>query len=340
MRNLITITCFLFTAALGHSHNEHSAPKSHEKTTDKSVVVGNGNHVFRTVPNWAKFNDQQPIGSTHGGIAIDKAGKIYMSTDGPRGICVFDTDGNLIKSIATDCSGTHSLMIREEDGVEYLYGAHLRGQRIIKLDLDGNIVLEIKHSDETPIPGTFKGLTAVTVIPNGNIIAAIGYGSNFLHIFSPTGELLKTFGSKGITYDQTKTCHGIALDTRFDELRLLVSDRENRRLKHYTLEGEMIGVYSTHLRRPCAVSFFGEFCAVAELQGRVTILDKAGVPVAFIGDNPNRKQWNQFKTPLNEIPEGIFTAPHGLSYDKDGNLYVQDWNATGRVTKLEKIALK
>jgi hypothetical protein len=34
---------------------------------------------------------------------------------------------------------------------------------------------------------------------------------------------------------------------------------------------------------------------------------------------------------------GIFTAPHGLSFDKEGNLYVEDWNQTGRVTKLAKL---
>jgi hypothetical protein len=33
---------------------------------------------------------------------------------------------------------------------------------------------------------------------------------------------------------------------------------------------------------------------------------------------------------------GVFTAPHGLCFDKAGNIYVQDWNATGRVTKLLK----
>ncbi|MBK1877056.1 hypothetical protein [Pelagicoccus mobilis] len=325
----------LATSASSHPIGDHS----HEarETIQHPTLVGNGQNQYRAIPNWAKFEDNKPIGATHGGIAIDASGKVYMSTNGERSICVFDTDGNFIRSIAPDCSGIHSLMIREENGEEFLYGAHLTAQRIVKLDLEGNIVLEIKHSDDSPIPGSFKGLTAVTVLPDGKIVAAIGYGSNFLHIFSPEGELLKTFGRKGTGYDETHTCHGISLDTRYDELRLLVSDRENRRLKHYTLEGEMIGVYSTHLRRPCAVSFFGELCAVAELQGRVTILDKNGTPVAFLGDNPNPKQWAAFKTPLEDIPLGIFTAPHGLSYDKHGNLYVQDWNATGRVTKLEKL---
>ena len=33
---------------------------------------------------------------------------------------------------------------------------------------------------------------------------------------------------------------------------------------------------------------------------------------------------------------GTFTAPHGLGFTENGDLYVQDWNQTGRVTKLRK----
>lgn len=33
---------------------------------------------------------------------------------------------------------------------------------------------------------------------------------------------------------------------------------------------------------------------------------------------------------------GICTTPHGLSFDKDGNLYVEDGNVTDRVTELSK----
>ncbi len=301
---------------------------------DHSVTTGNGLHTYRTHPNWAQFADGNPIGSTHGGVAVDKAGRIYVSTQADRGICVFRPNGKFVKSIGLDCIGTHSLTIREENGKEYLYGAHNKGQRVVKLDLNGKIVLEIADTPAQPIPGTFKGLTAVTVGPDGRIYAAVGYGSNLIHIFSPKGKLLKSFGSKGTEIEQTKTCHGISIDNRFGEPRLLVSDRENRRLKHYDLEGNQIGVYAVNLRRPCAVSIHGDFCAVAELAGRVTILDKTGTPVAFLGDNPIESQRAGFKTEIKDIPPGVFTAPHGLSYDKDGNLYVQDWNATGRINKL------
>ena len=94
------------------------------------------------------------------------------------------------------------------------------------------------------------------------------------------------------------------------------------------------------MRRPCAVSFHGDHCAVAELEARVVILDKAGKQVSLVGDNPNKKQWAGFGVKPADQKPGIFTAPHGLSFDKDGNLYVQDWNATGRVSKLKLLKPK
>ena len=80
----------------------------------------------------------------------------------------------------------------------------------------------------------------------------------------------------------------------------------------------------------------GDHCAVAELEARVTLLDKEGNPVAFLGDNPVQGQWANFGVPPVEWKDGIFTAPHGLCFDQKGNIYVQDWNSTGRVTKLLK----
>ena len=41
------------------------------------------------------------IGSTPGGVAVDKTGKIYVTTEGPNGIIVYQPDGTFIKSTNT-----------------------------------------------------------------------------------------------------------------------------------------------------------------------------------------------------------------------------------------------
>ena len=334
-RTLGVVVCSIL-AVSGSAHGDDMMMPG-PALPDHAVMTGNGEHRYETVPGWGATPDGSNLGPTHGGVAISKSGDVYVSTDGPHAIAVFSADGVFQRTIAPDCVGVHSLTIREENGVEYLYGAHLKAQRVVKLTLDGELVMEIKDTSEQPIPETFKGLTAVAVAPDGRIIAAVGYGSNIIHVFSAEGDLLHSFGSKGTELEQFRAAHGVAIDTRFDEPLLIIADRENRRLKHYDFSGKLMGVHSISLRRPCAISFWGDLCAVAELEGRVTILDKTGTPIAFLGDQPDRDQWANFKALPSETPANLFTAPHGLSYDAEGNLYVQDWNQSGRITKLVRV---
>ena len=335
MRYLIPI--LIATLALAH-------PEDGIKPGDgphAAVRTGSGAWTYEAVPHWGELPDGKIIGPTHGGVVVDdKTGLIYVSTDSALSVIVYQPDGRFVKTIAPECQGFHAMAIREEQGNTVIYGAQLNGnkppQRVCKIDTEGKLLLEIPNASTGGIPGGWKGLTAVTVAPDGSIFAATGYGANIVHKFDATGKLLKSFGSKGDGEQQFNTPHGLAIDGRFGEPRLLVADREKRRLVHFDLEGNWIGVHASNLRRPCAISILGDHLAIAELEARATILDKSGIPVAFLGDNPNKAQWAKFPVPPGDMKLGIFTAPHGLSFDKDGNLYVQDWNKTGRVTKLVK----
>ncbi len=326
-------------APLALAHPEHGTQPGEGPQT--AVRTGNGAWTYQAVPHWGELPDGKIIGPTHGGVVVDdKTGFIYLSTDSALSVIVYQPDGKFLKTIAPECQGFHAMAIREEEGKTMIYGAQLNGnkppQRVCKIDTEGKIILEIPNASTGEIPGGWKGLTAVTVAPDGSIFAATGYGANIVHKFDATGKLLKSFGSKGDGEQQFDTPHGLAIDNRFGAPRLLVADRAKNRLVHFDLEGNWIGVHAKNLRLPCAVSIHGDHLAVAELKARVTIIDKTGTPVAFLGDNPNQAQWANFGVSPQDQQLGIFTAPHGLSFDKAGNLYVQDWNKTGRVTKLVK----
>ena len=316
-----------------------------------AAVTGNGAWTYNTVPGWGRMPDGRSIGPTHGGVLVGPDGRVYLSTDSELSIIVWEADGRFVKTIAPECQGFHAMEIREEGGCTVIYGAqnngignHFRKRqgleptpfRVCKIDLDGKILLEIPNARTGEVPGGWDGLTAVAVAPDGTIFAAMGYGSQQIHQFDAEGRWRKSFGGKGTGDGQFDTCHGLAIDRRFGEPRLLVVDRENRRLCHLDLNGNWIGVHATHLRRPCAVAFIGDHLAVAELEARVTILDRSGAPIAFLGDHPDTAKWANFKVAPEEQREGLFTAPHGIAADPNGNLYVQDWNLTGRVTKLLK----
>ncbi len=320
------------------AHDDASGAKhEHKEVIQSPVKTGNGAHTYIADAQWGSMQDGKNLGPTHGSVVVDNKGLIYVSTDGPDSIYVFDAQGALIKKMAPEASGLHHMAIVTEGEQQFIYGAQLQGkQRIVKLDLDGKLVMEITP-ESAPVEGGYKGITGVAVAPDGSIFASMGYGSNKIHKFDKAGKLIKSFGGGGDELEKFRTPHTLSIDPRFGEPRLLVCDREKRRLVHFDLEGNFLSVYSSNLRRPCAVSFHGDLCAVAELESRAVIIDKNGTPISFLGDNPNKQHWANFNVDPKDQKVGIFSAPHGLSFDKDGNLYVQDWNKTGRATQLKLV---
>ena len=176
--------------------------------------------------------------------------------------------------------------------------------------------------------------------PNGDIILSDGYASNHIFKFDKTGKYLSHFGEKGNGMKQFNTAHGMTLDTRYNPPRLLICDRNHKpkgRLLHYSLDGEFIGEVVTGLGMPTSVAVQGDYVSVPDLHGRVVILDKSNTIIAVLGHNLNAQLGRSYGVKQENWVEGVFSGTHGSHWDKDGNLYVQDWNVSGRIIKLKRI---
>jgi len=336
MKFLIT-SLVLATSLTSLAHNDHG-DRPAGKVVSSVQQTGNGQFVFETVPGIGAMPDGVDIGPTHGGVAVDSLGRIYVSTEAEHGVVRFSKEGKFEKSFGPGTSRMHSLAVVKEGAGEVLIGANADDGKVLKISVEGEVLLTIPNDETGEVEGGFKGATGALVGPDGSIYVVCGYGSNLIHQFDADGKLLKTAGGRGKGEGEFVTCHGIALDGRGKgEPTLLICDRENRRLVHFDLALNFVDIHATNLRRPCAVSIRNGHAAVAELEGRVTILNSKGVPVAFLGDQPNRKLWAKKPVAENNLYDGLFTSPHGLSWDAEGNLIVQDWNVTGRVTKLQRV---
>jgi DNA-binding beta-propeller fold protein YncE len=305
------------------------------------VRMGSGLMTFDTVPGWGLSPEgKSVIGPCHGSVVVDKEGNIYTSAH--AGVFVFSPDGKVLRSFVGDkYSDIHDMKIREEADGEFIYGARNNNAEGVKFNAyTGDIVLKLPFPTESgPKPAKFNP-TAITVAPNGDIFLSDGYASNSIFKFDKAGKYLTHFGTKGNGLKEFNTAHGMTLDTRYTPPRLLICDRNHQpkgRLLHYDLDGKFIDEVVTGLGMPTSAAVQGDYVSVPDLQGRLVILDKTNTIIAVLGNNPDRAKGGSYNIPQDQWVEGVFSGTHGSSWDKDGNLYVQDWNVAGRIVKLVRV---
>ena len=313
---------------------------SERQDESETLLTGNGSWTRKVVRGWGSLPAGTFFGGTHGAVAQDNAGNIYASTQSETGILIYTPGGRLLRTIAGQFPEVHSMVHSLENGEEYFYTTVQKGTAqenwlFVKMKLDGTPVLKITAPPEAGFkrPNDWR-LTAAIPTPDGSIFIANGYGDSRIFRFDAKGNYQHSYSGKGSDPGLLNCSHGLALDTRYDQPLLLVCDRENRRLCHFDLDGKYVRTVTEHLRRPCQISFHGDYALVSELEGRVTILDRDNVPVAFLGDNPHKDQWARYDMDPDSIAPVCFSAAHGCFIDRDANIYVSDWNHTGRVTKL------
>ena len=176
--------------------------------------------AYSAAPDWLKLPEgRTEIGSMHGTVAVSSANEVYINVEGTvrqrfavlgpnPGLQVYSADGKYLRNVPNAPFDLHGFVIRKEADGEYIYATRLAAaltpadqtragldqQAIIKMTLDGKIVMAIPPSR---IPDQFKNkaddgrpvmrLTSIAVAPNGDIYAADGYASDYIHRFDKTG---------------------------------------------------------------------------------------------------------------------------------------------------------
>ena len=301
-------------------------------------------NTYTAVADWLKVPEgRAQLGNQHGDVAVSSTGDVYVSVQDPAaGLQVYSPEGTFLRNVNGAPSDFHGFVIHKEADGEFIYGATLRGQTIVKMRLDGSIVMTIGSSS---IPDQFKIrnarsnllsllLTGLDVAPNGDIYVTDGYASDYIHRFDKTGKYIASFGGKQPPYS-FNTLHKLAIDTRFQPARLIACDRANNRVVHLSLDGTFIGVVAKDLLLPAAIVIDGDNATVGELNGRVTVLDKDGAVVTRIGANTEQGTGTN-KIPPAQWRNGFVLSPHGVALNAHGDLFVSEFNAFGRVHRFNR----
>jgi len=326
------------------------------RATDKGglklPVTGGDGHVYEVTHDWGALPKSIRYGNTHG-VCVDAQGHVYIhhtvhaTSESDDTMVVFDRNGKFVRSWGREFKGgAHGLHIQKEGREEFLYLCDTKRAVVVKATLRGEKVWEIGYPKESPSyrlnadgsQGVKYSPTNLAVAPNGDVYVADGYGSSFINHYNARGEFIRTFGGQGTEAGHLDCPHGIALDRRGKQPRLLVADRKNRRFQYFSLDGSSLGFAGIgDVKLPCHFDFRGETVVVPDLEARVTLMDGHDHVLAQLGEDDSNT-WGQLrKEERSRFVPGKFVCPHSACFDHDGNIFVVEWVEVGRVTKLRRV---
>lgn len=293
--------------------------------------------LFQVVPDW----EQLPADMRHGdvvGVAVDSRDRLFAVTRRDARCLIFEPDGTFVSSFGEDrfTEQLHALTIDADDNLYIVDGGD---HTVRKCSPDGELLMTLGTPDvpsDTGYDGAngetilhagppFNRPTKAAIAPNGDIYVSDGYGNARIHRFSAEGELLGSWGEPGSGPGQFNLPHGLWIADN----RVFVADRENDRVQIFSLSGDLLDIWN-HIQRPtdlyadgrgllyvtslpwrAGVAEFGHPPSQYSLPGGVYVLDLDGNVLTRWGSGES-------------CAPGGFVAPHGITVDSRGDLYVSE----------------
>lgn len=295
---------------------------------------------FRVIEGW----EQLPASYHHAdvaGVSVDSKDRVYLLTRSEPRVLVYEPDGTFITSWGegTFTNRTHGLTIGPDDTIFCVDdGDHT----VRKFSADGKLLMMIGHvgvasntgydkktiASITRPGGPFNRPTNVAIAGNGELYVTDGYGNCQIHRFSPTGQLIQSWGEPGIGPGEFHLPHGIAIDP---EGNIWVTDRENDRIQIFTSDGKFIKEW-IDVQRPTQVRITSEgLVYVSEnwwRKGESSFVNglysehRYGRVSVFTLSGELLTRWGGVGT--DPMAPGYFSAAHDLIVDSKGDLYVAE----------------
>jgi DNA-binding beta-propeller fold protein YncE len=172
-------------------------------------------------------------------LAADTGGLIYLLQRGDKAdpVVVIDHNGHVVRSWGKGLfTVPHGIRIDRQGNV---WTTDANTSLVRKFSPVGKLLLTIDVGD---VPGACdwptRGATDVAFAPNGHVYIADGYTNARIIEYSPDGQRLREWGSRGSRPGEFILPHSIVID---DAGTVYVADRENGRVQRFTLEGKWLG---------------------------------------------------------------------------------------------------
>jgi DNA-binding beta-propeller fold protein YncE len=288
-----------------------------------TVKIGIGRFTYQVEDAWEKL----PPGYSWrevAAVAVDSKDQVYVFNRGDHPMIVFDREGNFLRSWGEGVfTRPHGLTLGPGDT---LYCTDDGDHTIRQCTLDGEVLMTIGLPGQPAAYQSgepFNRCTDVAIDPRtGDLYVSDGYGNSRVHKYTPNGRLLFSWGEPGTDPGEFNIVHNIATDAQG---YLYVADRENHRVQVFDSRGRFETQW-VNMHRPCAIYisqeqhvYIGELGAgmnvnrnLPNIGPRITVFNTSGDRLARIGHLGFG------------LEVGQFVAPHGISLDSKGDIYLAE----------------
>ncbi len=298
-------------------------------------------------------------GWAHGGVASIPGGAVVVTDPGGSQLLVLSSAGRLEQRIPTDAYQAHGLALAaiadrpaiwiSDTGfrvgvrgstAEKIPGG--RGQVFAVGPSDGARIMELDPPDHPSYRQAEYCPTSTAVDGGaGEVWVADGYGASLVHRYTAYGRYLASLD--GETGAGRFDCpHSVFIDRRGAEPRLYVSDRGNRRVQVFDLDGGFVRSFGEDvLTSPSGFAVIGNRHVIPELRARMVVVDEDDAFEFAIGSEevaerpgwPNRLDEDGDLVPPDPVPAGVLNSPHAIASDDAGHVYVTEFFLGGRLTR-------
>jgi len=253
--------------------------------------------------------------ASYAGAAMSLQGNLVILSRAAPPFLEFDSNGAFVRAFGRDdlLRRAHGMSIDREGN---MWVTDVADHLVMKLDRDANVLMtlgtrgEAGEWDVAAGKQLFNEPNDVALDSAGNIYVVQGHGGNMPRVlkFSPDGEFIMQWGSRGYGPGQFVAAHAIEIDA---EDVLYVADRENMRIQRFDTEGALLREWKFDAM-VCAIFLHddGYMYLTTGFDGEFARVDMDGNVLGSIG-SPG-------------TGNGQFGEAHALTMDAAGNAYIPD----------------
>jgi len=295
------------------------------------AILGTEGYRYTVEDDWAKLPPGMEFNADVAAVGVDAHDNVYAFNRGKHPMCVFDRDGNFLRSWGEGVFvRPHGVFMAPD---ETLWLTDDGDHTVRHCTLDGTVLLTIGISGK-PAPymsgEPFHRCTHTALSPQADYLyISDGYGNSRVHKYTADGKRVMSWGEPGTDPGQFNIAHNICCDP---DGWVYVADRENHRVQVFDGNGRYETQWN-NMHRPSGLYmeggtktprfFIGEIgpdmAVNIELPNcgpRVSIYTQKGELLARLGH------------PHAGLDPGQFISPHGLAVDSHGDIYVGEVSFT------------